>query len=562
MRHILAAVVVCLCAQVVIAEDDPDPALHALAQEFFAWRAVQQPATLDDVNRVERPDGWVPDFSRAAIKRYRADYRLFKERLGDLDSSDWSRADEVDALLLRAAIDRVRWELDALRLPYRNPNFWVDQTLGSLFEQLILSIPMEGARVENILIRLEAIPTTVRHARINLTAAVRPFAEIALAALDNVDNRLNQISRALKSSIPAEQHVRLDIAISRAINALEGFATWLENNREEMTDDFSPRRPTYMWFLKNVALNPYTPDELLQQGRQAWNRSVVFETLEKNRNRDLPPAELFESIEDQIEAEHLAEIEVREFLEANNLMTVPEWLPHYLNQPEPPWVQPIAFMGVTDDLTSENRLDENAVSYIKPPAPDLSYFSLASAQDPRPLIVHEGIPGHYFQLALSWSNPNPIRRRYIDSGANEGIGFYVEEMMLQAGLFDDRPRTREIIYNFMRLRALRVEVDVRLAIGDFTIEEAAEYLALTVPMDAATASAEVGFFAYNPGQAITYQIGKLQIYKFLSDAKIQLGDDFDLRQFHDYLMLNGNVPIALLRYEYLGLDDEFLRLKE
>ena len=217
---------------------------------------------------------------------------------------------------------------------------------------------------------------------------------------------------------------------------------------------------------------------------------------------------------------------------------------------------------MTDDLTSENRLDENAVSYIKPPAPDLSYFGLASAQDPRPLIVHEGIPGHYFQLALSWSNPNPIRRRYIDSGANEGIGFYVEEMMLQAGLFDDRPRTREIIYNFMRLRALRVEVDVRLAIGDFTIEEAAEYLALTVPMDAATASAEAGFFAYNPGQAITYQIGKLQIYKFLSDAKIQLGDDFDLRQFHDYLMLNGNVPIALLRYEYLGLDDEFLRLKE
>ena len=59
---------------------------------------------------------------------------------------------------------------------------------------------------------------------------------------------------------------------------------------------------------------------------------------------------------------------------------------------------------------------------------------------------------------------------------------------------------------------------------------------------------------------ITYQIGKLQIIKFLSDAKIQLGDEFNLREFHDYLMLNGNVPIALLRYEYLGLDDEFQRL--
>ena len=55
---------------------------------------------------------------------------------------------------------------------------------------------------------------------------------------------------------------------------------------------------------------------------------------------------------------------------------------------------------------------------------------------------------------------NPIRRHRYDSVANEGIGFYAEEMMLQAGLFDDNPHTREIIYNFKRLRALRVEVNV------------------------------------------------------------------------------------------------------
>ena len=80
-------------------------------------------------------------------------------------------------------------------------------------------------------------------------------------------------------------------------------------------------------------------------------------------------------------------------------------------------------------------------------------------------MVHEGMPGHYFQMALSWRHADAIRRQYYDSGANEGIGFYTEEMMLQAGLFDDSPRTREIIYNFMRLRALRVEVDVKLALG-------------------------------------------------------------------------------------------------
>jgi len=150
---------------------------------------------------------------------------------------------------------------------------------------------------------------------------------------------------------------------------------------------------------------------------------------------------------------------------------------------------------------------------------------LTSAKDPRCEIVHEGVPGHYFQLALSWRHPDPIRRHYYDSGVNEGLGFYAEEMMLHAGLFDDSPRSRELIWNFMRLRALRVEVDVKLALDEFNIEQAAEYLQNTVPMDARTAHAEAAFFASIPGQAISYQVGKLQINKFLPDAQRQKKTD-------------------------------------
>jgi len=241
-------------------------------------------------------------------------------------------------------------------------------------------------------------------------------------------------------------------------------------------------------------------------------------------------------------------------------MTVPDWLMHYRNRPLPAHLEPLAFLGVTDDLTSETRLDEDAYSYIPEPSSELPFFALSAARDPRPLIIHEGVPGHYFQLALSWANPNPIRRRYIDSGSNEGIAFYVEELLLQAGLFDFSPGSREIIYNFMRLRALRVEVDIRLAIGDFTIDQAAEYLARAVPMDRETARDEAVFFAFNPGQAISYQVGKLQILRFLADARLDRGDDFSLRDFHDYLMANGNVPIALQRWEYLDRDDDVLRL--
>jgi uncharacterized protein (DUF885 family) len=105
-----------------------------------------------------------------------------------------------------------------------------------------------------------------------------------------------------------------------------------------------------------------------------------------------------------------------------------------------------------------------------------------------------------------------------------------------------------------------VEVDVKLALGEFTIQDAAHYLETMVPMDAKTALEEAASFAATPGQAITYEIGKLQILAFLADARLKQGDRFSLRAFHDYVWKNGNVPIALQRWELLGLNDELKHL--
>jgi uncharacterized protein (DUF885 family) len=168
--------------------------------------------------------------------------------------------------------------------------------------------------------------------------------------------------------------------------------------------------------------------------------------------------------------------------------------------------------------------------------------------------LHEG--AHYQQLALAWRHPRPVRRHYYDSGANEGIAFYNEEMMLVSGLVDDAPHTRTVLCNFMRLRALRVTTDVGLATGALSITDAAADLAARVPMDEATAREEAAFFAETPGQALTYQIGKTQLIALLADAARVRGTDLDLRSLHDAIWVNGNVPVALLRWELLGLTDE------
>ena len=510
-------------------EADAAPAgmaeVQALAAAFFDWRRTQQPVTGDDIPRIERPDSWVPDFSPAALDDYRRQYRQYLRAVDTLDTRGWDVAARVDARLLRAAIQRVHWELEVLEAPRRDPNFYVQQTLGSVFELLIVASPMDEARARNIVLRLERIPATLEAARANLDRPVRPFAGAAIESLADIDSRLQRMNDALTETFPPALRGRLDTAVADATTALRAYAAWLKSGLESMQTAFALGPVAYQWFLSNVALIPLSPGELLAQGKQARNRAVAWETLQQNRNRDLPPLDLFETADRQISSAAVNEREIRAFLESRNLMTVPDWLMHYRFCPLPARLEPLAFLGVNDDLTSETRLDEDACRYVREPSAELPYFALSAARDPRPLIIHEGVPGHYYQMALSWAQERPVRRRYIDSSVNEGIAFYVEELLLQAGLFDFSPRSREIIYSYARLRALRVEVDIRLATGDFTIEEAANYLARTVPMDHETALEEAVFFAFNPGQAISYQIGKLQILEFLAARRIPYRSD-------------------------------------
>jgi hypothetical protein len=365
----------------------------------------------------------------------------------------------------------------------------------------------------------------------------------------------------LWEEVETEQHTQLAGAVSTAVAALIDYRIWLQKNLDRMDEEFAIGPDAYQWFLSNVALLPYTASELLAMGQQSWNRAVTFDALQQNRNLDSPELPLFSSSSEQVAVSARNELEIRTFLHNQQLITVPYWLQNYRNRPMPAWLLPLKHLGAAVDLTSAGRLDEDAYSYILEPAETLSFYSLASARDPRPVLIHEGIPGHYFQLTQSWKNSNPIRQQFIDSSANEGIAFYAEEMLLQAGLFDFSPRSKEIIYSFMRLRALRVEVDIRLAIGDLSIAEAGKYLAETVPMDSQTAFDEALLFATYPGQAIAYQIGKLQIENFLAAARLADPQNFSLQAFHDSLMRNGNLPIALQRWELLGLDDEIRRLQ-
>src|SRR6266540_1487885 len=521
------------------------------ANDFWAWRAKYAPFTGDDVNRIERP-GRTRDWSRASIDKQRKDLAKFEGGWEKLDPTAWSIPQQVDYRLIGSALARVRWELDINPRWKRDPNFYIAQTLTAVVEALTVPRPYDAARTREILTRLENIPSILQQGTDNLDKPPAPFATVAIQALENIRPRLRQMANALLKSTTLKGQ-ELNDATDRAADALEKFRQELQQKLPSLPNETALGRDAYVFFLKNVALMPYSPEDLLAMGRQEWNRAVAFEAFEKNHNKDEPPLKIAHNIGDWIKDAAQKELQIRKFLQERDILTVPSWLQHYTLRPMPEYLRALQGFGEMDDFTSPSRLNENCIRYVTEPSGKLGYFWEATAEDPRPITVHEGIPGHYFQLCLSWKHEDPIRRQYYDSGANEGIGFYAEEMMLQSGLFDDSPHTREIIYNFMRLRALRVEVDVKLALGEFTLERAAKYLQEKVPMDAGTARQEAIAFSTGPGQAITYQIGKLQIMKFLAEARLQQGEKFNLRAFHDFVWINGNVPIALQQWEYLGM---------
>lgn len=528
--------------------------LDELTEEFWTWRITTAPDSTDDLPRLERPRGWLPDWSRAAIDGRKKVLAELTEAHDALDLSGEPIDVQVDGRLLGSALAKVHWELELIRAWQHNPSFYINQSLGAVYAILLQPPPFDDERTAAIIALLRHVPVMLGQAKENLRDhAGAAFARGALQVLAEADSSLDTAMTALAPLLPPQYAAELPAATRLATDAVAAYRDWLTEQLPSWGDVDPVGAESLAFFLHRVALLPYSAQQLAEMGRQEWHRAVATEATLRIRYRDEPEPSLPDSIEANIAQEATDEAAVRAFVDRRGLLSQPDTLRHYRFAARPPYLEPLAWLGVCDDLTGPSRMDEDAHRYVLPPQQDLPYFDLAAAFDSRLAITHEGV--HAQQLAIGWHHKNPARRRFYDSVPNEGIAFYYEELTLLAGLFDNAPASAIFVANAMRLRALRVEIDLALALGDLSLEQAADRLAVAVPLDRETAWDEAVFFAGFPGQALSYQIGKLQIQDLLATANRELGDDFNLKQFHDRLWSEGNVPLALQRWELLGLRD-------
>jgi uncharacterized protein (DUF885 family) len=165
------------------------------------------------------------------------------------------------------------------------------------------------------------------------------------------------------------------------------------------------------------------------------------------------------------------------------------------------------------------------------------------------LAVHEGIPGHHFQIAIQQELQGlPTFRKILPFTVYaEGWALYTEQLMAERGLYQDDPfgdlgRLQDELF-----RAIRLVVDTGIHHHRWTREQAIAYMAGNSGMAASDVEAEIERYIVMPGQACAYKIGMLKIIELRNKAQTELGDKFKLTDFHDVVLKNGSMPIAILQ---------------
>ena len=474
-----------------------------------------------------------PDYSAAAMAARLQELGEFQDELQRFAVVDWPLEQQVEFLAIRARLDEQEFTLRVSRPWSRDPGFYVDRMLRLTFADL----PVSGDTLVELERQLEAIPGLAEQGRTNLTEVAGDYADLAIFNLSNADGVghgfpyraepppgvLGWYDDLLGRARRQQPGLVGQIEAARA--AVESFREWLVANRPSMNADAGVGKDAFDWYLKHVKLMPYTSDQIVTLGQRELDRLWALYALERHRNRNVPEIEISQSAEEYQSRIEETDAIIRQFLVDEDIITVPDYI---------------------------NELSTNVPWIVRDGGPN--FWEQIQFRDPTPDHLHAVIPGHRFDAVVERNNPHPIRGCLTDGARAEGWAVYLEEAVMNAGLLDDKPRVRELIYLFGIFRAARMPADVWLQLNVMTADEVADYWIERVPYldrDVARVDAEI-YLRRPPGYGLGYTTGMLQMQSLLAERKRQLGDEFSLKDFHDEFMAAGRLPLSLVHWEMTG----------
>jgi hypothetical protein len=495
----------------------------------------------------------VPNFTAAAMKEQYNGLKILQKRLAEIDINEWSIAEQVDYHVVRAEMNGVLFDHRILKPWARDPGFY--NLSDGIYPRLLVhhsrslsnwglfkpEIPLSVKGVSDFRVKLKAIPKIFAQAKINLIEAAESLATIAIRVKEKDIQLLDELAYQF-----AEAHPELILYVEKAKSATEDFREWLITNKDRMTASSGIGKENYIWWMKNVHLIPYTWEELHAMIEADYYRAISFLRLEEHKNRDLSDFQMTSSEEENLKRQEETAAKIMVFLRKEKIITVPDDLP-----PLPPEQYP-RIWGKSAYLRPNYR----------------GYFEQVNDREPMTNVLHV-IFGHYYRSGRKiWyqeGDTRPIRGdiRLFDmhEARSEALAFGIEEWLMQAGLFDERPRSKEITYIWLAFRTARALSDLKMHSNEYTLTDGIKNFSKRIPYPWADVDGDAVWWDIEetlraPGHSTNYIAGRNLMQQLLAERSKQKGNKLTIRQFFDEFMNGGIIPISLTRWEMTGLDDQ------
>ena len=531
-------------------------ALHKLANDYYNWRNENDPVSSSNAG-LHTWDDRLADFSPARVAERAQHVRALLEKVRAMKIDTWPKDEQIDAILFRAQLENIDFGNRVLKFERTNPQTYIGECVSAIFSLLKKEYDTPRKRALSATARLKAMPPMLKQGLTNLQNPVKVYAKLAIDSARSIDPLFKDSLMALDVDLAPNEHEELIKARDAALSAAHSYADELEKRMPKMVDFVPMGEANYNYYLKRVLLLPLDAREVETIGRVENARYRALEALlpdpkladpDPKRAANIPPDQA-----SFLKAYESRETEMINFLKEHNLISLPNYLGPFQIRQLPDAFKPTSPGGFMNPPGVYDK-DPTGFYFIPTYNPQSKNFYIRAAiEDPRPILGHEGIPGHFLQLSIANHLTDEIRRQHQDGVFVEGWALYGEEMLMRTGLYPNNSPAQGQILRLSRYRGARIGVDVNLHTGKWTFEQAVKYFMDAGGLDREAAEGEAAGAASSPHQKISYIIGKWQIMNLLGRYKDRQGDNFRLGQFHDDLIKNGSLPVSVI--EWILLDD-------
>jgi len=497
---------------------------------FTDWRQFETPPL----------NNGAPDYSVETFRNRMPEFRELRDRLNEIDKSKLDIKSKIDWTIIWAEMNGFEFNFRILKPWERDPVYyksvWMNRsdvpahegpTHHSVVEIWQYDFPLSKNELSELNKQLRVIPILNEQAKINLTGNAK---DLWIAGIRDIDTQISDLQSILNyPNVNNDQN--LVTTINEAIESTVSFSNWLKSESSKKDGPSGIGKENYTWYQNNVHLVPLSWDDEVMLLKRELARAWSSLKLEEHKNRNLPKLNSASTPEEYNLLVSEASKELINFLDKEEIVDIKDFY--------------------------KEALDKHLGSYI--PEDKRNFFWITSHLDPKPLFSHFF---HWFELAEMDFNPSqnvlrkgPLLYNIFDS-RNEGVATAVEEMFMQTGLYENNPRSKEIVYILIAQRAARGLGSLYAHANLMSMEEAGKIHSEYTPRGWMKTEKELLIFEQHlylrqPGYGTSYITGKYLFENALAEfSRLNENDaSANLKSFFSKLINIGSIPMTLFHWE-------------